>query len=106
MQSGRKIMMATASFHPGTGINVPDEEPAELCLIHSESPNYYIGSWVTGMGLLGNQFPKKSTRPLTDEEFKYWRYKRVSPGASVSPEYGRPLTQITKDYDDPTLVIK
>lgn len=92
-------MMATASFHPRTGITIPDEEPAELCLIHAESPNYYIGSWVTGVGLIDNQFPKKSTRPLNDEEMKFYANKRVSTGASLHPEYERPLTQIEKDYD-------
>lgn len=56
-------MMATKAIHKlgNVSSDVPD-----LCVIHSEDVDNYIGNWVSGFGDV--KFPKNTTRELTSEE--------------------------------------
>ena len=72
-----KYMMATKAFHKLGDISsdVPD-----LCYIHSEDKDNYIGNWVTGLGFINVKFPKETTRPLTTEEIEKYNklYVRIN----------------------------
>ncbi len=68
---GPKFMMASYAYHFCAGDAV-DSDCYDLCRIHSEFGNFYIGSWVTGLGMLNTIFPKATTRKLyPNEEDKY-----------------------------------
>ena len=61
----KRYMMATAASHMLGDVS---REQDDVCVIMSEDPFYYIGQWATGLGLVGVQFPRSSTRELTDLE--------------------------------------
>lgn len=62
-------MMATTAIHQLGDIS---SDTPDLCVIHSEDEDNYIGNWVTGFGFVNVKFPKTSTRDLTqDEKDKY-----------------------------------
>lgn len=68
-------MMATNAYHQlgdiSREIYVNELFASEnLCIVSSETKNYYIGMWVTGFGLINVLFPKESTRDLTEKEFE------------------------------------
>ncbi|KKS33761.1 MAG: hypothetical protein UU96_C0015G0003 [Parcubacteria group bacterium GW2011_GWC2_42_13] len=69
-----RYMMATKAVHK-LG-DVSGEEP-DLCSIHREDKENYIGSWVLGIILNNVKFPKSTTRELTDEEKKEWHGKQI-----------------------------
>ena len=62
-----KYMMATKAYHKMGDIsrNEPD-----ICHVHLERKDDYVGSWVTGFGFIEVKFPKDTTRELTPEEIK------------------------------------
>ena len=60
-----KYMMATTAIHQLGDIS--SNEP-DLCIIHSEDNDDYIGNWVTGFGFVNVRFPKETTRELTQQE--------------------------------------
>lgn len=70
---GKHFMMATKAFHDEFG-DLSLSEPG-LCLVYSESEEYYIGNWtLPGLFNYSNvKFPKSTTRKLTNEEilFRY-----------------------------------
>jgi len=88
---GRRIMWATKAFHRYGDISRDNED---LCLIGKETPDYFIGSWVTGFGFIDVKFPKSTTRNLTEEERVQWRGKNVVAPWGVVPldvDHERPL---------------
>jgi len=60
-----KYMMATKAIHKLGDIS--SDEP-DICYVHEETENDYIGAWVTGYGFINVKFPKDTTRELTPEE--------------------------------------
>lgn len=68
-------MMATKAYHKLGDIS---SDKPDLCVVHSETENYYIGSWVTGLGFFNVHFPKSSTRELTESEVEYYENLSLS----------------------------
>lgn len=65
-----RYMMATKAFH--TLGNISSDKPS-LCLVIHENDKNYIGLWkVSFIGLVNVQFPKKSTRILTEKEMELY----------------------------------
>lgn len=60
-----KYMMATEAYLKSG--NISRDEP-DLCYIYGEDENNFIGKWIEGFGFFDVKFPKKTTRPLTEEE--------------------------------------
>ncbi len=100
--TGRRIMMATKAFHPGTKTDISCDTP-DPCIVSGESPDYYIGSWVLGIGFFGVVFPKATTRRLTAEEVAEYDAKTLclsgQGGIKLDCEYERPLTQLSENPD-------
>ncbi|OGZ20805.1 MAG: hypothetical protein A2654_00235 [Candidatus Nealsonbacteria bacterium RIFCSPHIGHO2_01_FULL_43_31] len=66
MSEGRaRYMMATKAIHKLGDIS---RDKPDLCVIHSEDEENYIGNWVTGFRFVEVKFPKATTRELTEEE--------------------------------------
>jgi len=59
--------MATKAIHKMGDIS---RDKPDLCIINSEDESNYIGNWVTGYGFVEVEFPKETTRELTEEEIK------------------------------------
>lgn len=70
-----RYMMATKANHELGDIS--REEP-DLCVIHGEDEENYIGNWVTGFGFINVKFPKSTTRELTDEEKEKWNGRQIT----------------------------
>lgn len=73
-------MMATKAVHKSGDISsdVPD-----LCYVHSEDEKSYIGNWVMGFGFVNVEFPKKTTRELTEEEKEKYDGMPISVGGVI-----------------------
>ncbi len=69
-----RYMMATTALH--TLGDISSDTP-DLCMIHSEDTDNYIGNWVFGLGFINVKFPKTSTRDLTPEEVQTYEGARV-----------------------------
>ena len=67
-------MMATKAQHKLGDISRDEED---LCYIHEETDDCYIGSWVTGFGFVNVEFPKETTRELTQEEIEKYNKMKV-----------------------------
>ena len=89
-----KYMMATKAIHM-TGDISRDEE--DLCHVHAESKENYIGSWVTGIGFMEVKFPKETTRDLTAEEVK--KYNLMHIGINNSYSYQIEINESDKVED-------
>jgi len=70
-----KYMMATKAFHQLGEIS--SSEP-DICVIHKEDADNYIGNWVFGLGFVGVKFPKLSTRDLTEAEVNEYHGKKLA----------------------------
>lgn len=64
-----RYMMATTAIHQLGDIS---SEFPDLCVVHSEDEENYIGNWVTGLGFVNVKFPKSTTQELTDEDIKQY----------------------------------
>lgn len=75
-----RYMMATTAIHKLGDISrrIPD-----LCVIHGENEENYIGNWLEGFGFVDVEFPKKSTRELTEEEKNKYNGMVIAIGNSV-----------------------
>lgn len=73
-----KYMMATKAIHKLGDISRDEED---LCLIHSENKESYIGSWVTGYGFIEVKFPKETTRDLTQDEIEKYNSMHIQIGS-------------------------
>ena len=62
-----KYMMATGAIHKLGDIS---REQEDICYVHEEYEDHYIGNWVTGYGFINVKFPKETTRNLTKEEIE------------------------------------
>jgi hypothetical protein len=62
-----KYMMATKAIHKLGDIS---RDKPDICHVHEEYEDHYIGMWITGYGFIGVKFPKETTRELTREEIK------------------------------------
>jgi len=60
-----RYMMATKAIYENRDIS--REEP-DICMIHDEDEENYIGNWITGFAFVNVKFPKETTRKLTEEE--------------------------------------
>lgn len=78
-----KYMMATKAFHQLGEIS--SSEP-DICVIHKEDADHYIGNWVTGLGFINVKFPKATTRELTPDEVKVFSGKRYGMYSLMSGE--------------------
>ncbi|MBI2476507.1 MAG: hypothetical protein HYV67_04695 [Candidatus Taylorbacteria bacterium] len=61
--------MATTAHHISGDIS---RDQPSLCIIREENREWFIGSWVFGLGFFGVRFPKRTTRKLTPEEIKMY----------------------------------
>lgn len=66
--------MATKAMHKLGDIS---SDTPDLCFIHEETDEHYIGNWVTGFGLINVEFPKETTRELTPEEIAHYNLMQV-----------------------------
>jgi len=73
-----KYMMATKAYHKMGDISRDEED---LCFIHEIGKDYYVGSWVTGFGFINVEFPKETTRELTQEEIDKYNKTYVRIGS-------------------------
>jgi len=73
-----KYMMATKAIHKLGDISSEVEDLCHICEVGSE---YYIGSWVTGLGFFNVMFPKETTRELTPEEIEKFNKQYVQIGS-------------------------
>ena len=75
-------MIGTKAIHHLGDIS---RSEGDLCYIHGEDQDNYIGNWVRGFGFIDVKFPKATTRELTDEEIKYWNKRAIwiSDGPSI-----------------------
>lgn len=69
-----KYMMATKAFHQLGEIS--SSEP-DICVIHKEDADNYIGNWVYGLGFVNVNFPKNTTRELTEAEVNHYHGQRL-----------------------------
>jgi hypothetical protein len=58
-------MMATKATHKLGDLS---RKNPELACIQSEDEDNYYGYWIEGLGFIDVQFPKSTTRELTEEE--------------------------------------
>ena len=87
-------MMATKALHQ-IG-DVSSDEP-DICRLYDEQPegvDYYLGEWVTGLGLINVKFPKKTTRPLTEEEKEYYRKQSYGMYGMFSGDFSYSLPKL------------
>lgn len=75
-------MMATTAIHQLGDIS---SDTPDLCVVHSEDEDNYIGNWVTGFGFINVKFPKSTTRPLTAEEKD--RYSKLNYQLAGNPSF-------------------
>lgn len=79
MQS--KYMIATVANHKLGDLSRDDSsanlDGENLCVVHSETDENYIGNWVLGLGFVNVEFPKTSTRDLTDAEIARFDRQKV-----------------------------
>lgn len=61
----REIFLATDAYH--LLLNVSSKTP-NICAVNRETKDYYLGSWLTGPGLMSVVFPKETTRKAISEE--------------------------------------
>jgi uncharacterized cupin superfamily protein len=64
-----KLVTATKALHKIGDIS--SEEP-DLAQVNKREGNFYVGSWVCGVGFFDVKFPIETTRPCTEEEKAYW----------------------------------
>ena len=76
----RKYMMATKAIHQLGDIS---SEIPDLCFIHSEDEENYIGNWVIGV-FTNVKFPKETTRELIKDEINYWNSVTLRIGSQPS----------------------
>jgi hypothetical protein len=69
-----KYMMATTAIHQLGDIS---RKTPDLCRVHKEDKENYIGSWVTGLGFIEVKFPKETTRDLTEAEIEKYNNQYV-----------------------------
>jgi len=62
-----KYMMATKAIHKLGDIS---SDSPDICHIHGEDEDNYIGNWVTGYGFINVKFSKATTRDLTPDEIE------------------------------------
>jgi len=74
----KKYMMATKAIHQLGNISRDEED---LCFIHGEEAENYIGNWVTGFGFINVKFPKETTRELTNKEIEKYNKLYVQIGS-------------------------
>jgi len=69
-----KYMMATKAYHKLGDIssNAPN-----LCSVSGENGEFYVGSWVTGYGFFHVNFPKETTRELTQKEIEHYNTQYI-----------------------------
>ena len=65
-----KHMMATTATHKLGDLSREDDGIDNLCRVTKEDDENYYGMWITGMGFFNVEFPKDTTRELTEDEIK------------------------------------
>jgi len=74
-------MIATTATHQlgdlTRELDVEGQLMENLCRISKEDDENYYGMWTTGMGFFNVEFPKDSTRELTQEEIDFFNTKSV-----------------------------
>ena len=95
-------MMATKAVHKLGDIS--REEP-DLCVIHNEDEENYIGNWVTGFSFINVKFPKITTRELTDEEKEKWNGRQIAiDGSHIGTIWTKEM-QRSKTTESPVIVL-
>lgn len=68
-----KYKMATTAIVKLGDISRNSED---ICVVYGENDENFYGNWITGLGFFDVQFPKETTRDLTEKEIK--KYSKVS----------------------------
>lgn len=76
-----KLMMGTTAYHQLGDIS---SDVYDWFYAHSETLDYYVGQWVTGLGFVNVVYPKNTTRELTDDELKHFKTLKFSIGSMFS----------------------
>lgn len=95
MSGKSRYMMATKAIHQLGDIS--SDEP-DLCVVHGEDEENYIGNWVTGFCFANVKFPKDTTRNLTEEEKERYHGRQVVIGDGP---IGRVYTKEPREEDMP-----
>lgn len=95
MSGKSRYMMATKAIHKLGDIS---RDKPDLCVVHDEDKENYIGNWVTGFGFINVKFPKSTTRELTEEEKEHYHGMQVVIGDGP---VGRIYTKEPKEEDMP-----
>lgn len=77
-----RYMIATTAVHKLGDIS---RDRPDLCVIHDEDDEAYIGNWVTGLGYINVRFPKASTRELTAEEREFYGHHDIVLNGRATP---------------------
>lgn len=64
-----RYMMATVAIHKLGDIS---RTLNDICFVEEEDEDNFYGSWLTGFGFFGVRFPKETTRPLNEDEIRYF----------------------------------
>jgi hypothetical protein len=88
---GHHYLMATKAYHLMGDISRSKPEP---CSIYAEDEELYYGMWVLGMGFIGVQFPKDTTRPPTPEEKAHWEKMKIGMFGSESGNFSYGLPSV------------
>ena len=70
----KKYMIATKANHKLGDLTRPE---GDICMIKKETDEHYIGQWVFGYGMVGIEFPKNTTRTLTETEKEHYNGMKV-----------------------------
>lgn len=97
-----RYMMATKAIHQLGDIS---RKKPDLCVVHSEDGNNYIGNWVTGLGYINVKFPKKTTRELTDKEKDKWDGRRITLGNSPAFVIRVKEREVVETKESPVIVL-
>ena len=73
-----KYMMATKAYHLMGDIST---ETPDLCVVHGEDGDNWVGNWITGFGFMNVKFPKATTRELTQEEKEKYHNNWIAVGS-------------------------
>lgn len=95
-----RYMMATKAVHLMGDIS---SETPSLCEVYGEDEKNYIGAWIEGFGFFDVQFPKDTTRELTEEEEEKWDGQIIA--VNGTPRHVVRITPVKVPKESPIIVL-
>lgn len=93
-----KYMMATTAIHKLGDIS---SDTPDICIVHGEDGDDYIGHWVTGLGFIDVRFPKATTFDLTDEDKAKYNGMRLAMYGVHTGKYSQDLGALKVEAVEP-----